>query len=182
MNQYQQSNNKKGHLKSMIIAIVILAVLIVGAVIVINKVKNSNTVAEKAAIEEYGYNIYSYDRNSDPVYYMHGYSCVKKTIENNGKEQIKYGYIKDDEKKVVVPCIYDDWSKIHGWHYVILKMCGKYGVVDMTNTVFVPFKYDEITVNVDNKSFDAKLADTIDSIAWPDDFNEGAELNIEWAK
>ena len=72
MNQYQQSNNKKGHLKSMIIAIVILAVLIVGAVIVINKVKNSNTVAEKAAIEEYGYNIYSYDRNSDPVYYMHG--------------------------------------------------------------------------------------------------------------
>ena len=76
MNQYQQSNNKKGHLKSMIIAIVILAVLIVGAVIVINKVKNSNTVAEKAAIEEYGYTIYSSDRNSYPVYYMHGYSCV----------------------------------------------------------------------------------------------------------
>ena len=45
MNQYQQSNNKKGHLKFMIIAIVILAVLVVGAVIVINKVKNSNIVA-----------------------------------------------------------------------------------------------------------------------------------------
>ncbi len=109
----------------MIIAIVILVVLVVGAVIVINKVKNSNIVAEKATIEEYGYNIYSYDRNSDPVYYMHGYSCVKKTIENNGKEQIKYGYIKDDEKKVVVPCIYDDWSKIHGAHYVILKDVGR---------------------------------------------------------
>ena len=72
-------------MKFMIIAIVILAVLVVGAVIVINKVKNSNIVAEKATIEEYGYNIYSYDRNSDPVYYMHGYSCVKKTIENNLK-------------------------------------------------------------------------------------------------
>lgn len=122
MNQYQQSNNKKGHLKFMIIAIVILAVFGCGCkLIVINKVKNSNIVAEKATIEEYGYNIYSYDRNSDPVYYMHGYSCVKKTIENNGKEQIKYGYIKDDEKKVVVPCIYDDWSKIHGAHYVIFE-------------------------------------------------------------
>ncbi len=73
------------------------------------------------------------------------------------RNKLSMDILKMMKKKVVVPCIYDDWSKIHGAHYVILKMGGKYGVVDMTNTVFVPFKYDEITVNVDNKSFDAKL-------------------------
>ena len=56
---YQQNNNQKSHLKFIIVAIVILAALGVGSVITFNKVKNNNTVAEKAAIEEYGYDIYS---------------------------------------------------------------------------------------------------------------------------
>lgn len=54
-----------------------------GSVITFNKVKNNNTVAEKAAIEEYGYDIYSYDFDSD--YYEAGLSCVYKVVEKTEK-------------------------------------------------------------------------------------------------
>ena len=165
---YQQNNNQKSHLKFIIVAIVILAALGVGSVITFNKMKNNNTVAEKAAIEEYGYDIYSYDFDSD--YYEAGLSCVYKVVEKNGENQFKYGYV-DENKNIVIPCKYDDWSNVYGGEFLILKKEGKYGVLDTQGRTVLDFNYDEIfydegntfTVKTGNKQ---EKIDTTDIIRW----------------
>lgn len=133
-----------------------------------DKSSQTDTTQSIFADKDYDYDIYSYDFDSD--YYEAGLSCVYKVVEKNGENQFKYGYV-DENKNIVIPCKYDDWSNVYGGEFLILKKEGKYGVLDTQGRTVLDFNYDEIfydegntfTVKTGNKQ---EKIDTTDIIRW----------------
>ena len=60
----------------------------------------------------------------------------------------KYGYV-DEDKKVVIPLVYDSARKFSAEGFAAVKKDGKYGFIDTTGKECVPFIYDDTSSYVD---------------------------------
>jgi hypothetical protein len=69
----------------------------------------------------------------------------------------KVGLI-DKKLKVMIPNEYDSIEYIIDSKYIHAKKDGKYGVLDLSNTIVIPFKYtDRIHYNEDRRYFDCEI-------------------------